>query len=52
MFQSLFGRDFPLRSCTYLLGLILNAQNTAPLITAWKMMLLSSYLKRGVSSDL
>ncbi len=30
MFQSLFARDFSLRGCTYLLGLILNAQNAAP----------------------
>ena len=29
MFQSLFAQDFPLRGCTYLLGLILNAQNAA-----------------------
>jgi len=52
MFQSLFARDFPLRGCTYLLGLILNAQMRRQADHAWKTMFLSGYLERGMGSDL
>jgi hypothetical protein len=52
MFQSLFARDFSLRGCTYLLGLILNAQNAASGGSRRETMFLSSYLGRGMGGDL
>jgi hypothetical protein len=52
MFQSLFARDFSLRGCTYLLGLYLTRNMLRRADQACKTMFLSSYLERGVGSDL